>query len=78
MYYVYVLQDAKGAVYVGYSENLKKRLSYHAQGSVLTTRDYQKTTLRWYCAFSSKKKALEFERYLKKGSGHAFARKHLL
>jgi hypothetical protein len=30
-----------------------------------------------YVAFSEKKKANEFERYLKSGSGHAFANRHL-
>ena len=34
--------------------------------------------LKWYCAFDNKKKALDFEKYLKQGSGFAFARKHLL
>jgi putative endonuclease len=31
----------------------------------------------WYCAFPDKYKALEFEKYLKSGSGRAFAKKRL-
>jgi len=33
--------------------------------------------LKRYIAFQSKPAALTFERYLKTGSGHAFARKRL-
>jgi predicted GIY-YIG superfamily endonuclease len=33
--------------------------------------------LVWYCVFTTKKQAIDFEMYLKQGSGFAFARKHL-
>ncbi len=78
MHYVYILRDSVGQLYVGYSDNLKKRLQYHLRGDVKTTQKYQGAKLIWYCAFANKKKALYFERYLKAGSGHAFARKHLV
>lgn len=34
--------------------------------------------LVWYSVFLEKTKALEFEKYLKHGSGHAFTNKHLI
>jgi predicted GIY-YIG superfamily endonuclease len=78
MYYVYILQDGRDKVYVGYSHDLRKRLQYHASGGVITTKVYKEPKLIWYCAFRDKKKALEFEKYLKVGSGHAFVKKHLI
>jgi hypothetical protein len=32
---------------------------------------------QWYCGFTGRAKAEAFERYLKSGSGHAFANKRL-
>lgn len=78
MHYVYFVTDLRNKLYVGYSRDLKKRLQYHKGGNVNTTKGYQELKLIWYCAFLDKKKALDFEKYLKVGSGHAFARKCLV
>ena len=78
MHYVYILQDDRRKLYVGYSADLKKRLQYHRDGGVVTTKIYKEPKLVWYCAFKEKKQALDFEKYLKVGSGHAFVRKHLV
>lgn len=78
MHYVYILQDAAGKVYIGYSSDLRQRLQNHAYKNVRTTSAYEEPKLIWYCAFANKKKALDFEVYLKAGSGHAFAKKHLI
>ena len=77
MHYVYLLREATGKSYVGYSHDLRRRLYEHAHGMVDTTNPYKEAKLVWYCAFMNKKKALDFEKYLKVGSGHAFAKKHL-
>ena len=77
MHYVYILRDETGNVYNGYSDDLRKRLRYHRSGNVLSTKKHSAPKVIWYCAFESKQKALQFEKYLKAGSGHAFARKHL-
>ena len=79
MYYVYIIQSKKdGSKYVGSTEDLKKRLQEHNRGEVRFTSSKLPYTLAWYCAFRSKKKALEFEKYLKQGSGFAFAKKRLI
>ncbi|MDE1919196.1 MAG: GIY-YIG nuclease family protein [Patescibacteria group bacterium] len=78
MHYVYILQNGNGRCYVGYSHDLKRRLSEHQFGNVSTTKVFKNAKLAWYCAFASKRKALGFEKYLKEGSGHAFARKRLI
>ena len=78
MHFVYILLDKKGKLYAGYSSNLKKRIQDHNYKRVETTKVYEEPKLVWYCAFHNKKVALDFEQYIKKGSGHAFVRKHLI
>ncbi len=53
-------------------------LQDHRYKEVTTTKIYKEPQLIWYCAFRDKKKALDFEKYLKVGSGHAFARKRFV
>jgi predicted GIY-YIG superfamily endonuclease len=45
--------------------------------AVLHTSKYKPWELITYLAFSDESKAVEFEQYLKSGSGHAFASKRL-
>jgi putative endonuclease len=79
MYYVYLLQSKKdGSVYVGYTENVKQRLVEHNSGRARYSNSKRPYVLKWFCAFPNKRRALAFEKYLKQGSGFAFARKHLL
>jgi len=78
MHYVYILSDVSDKTYIGYSNDLRQRLQNHKYKNVRTTSVYEEPKLIWYCAFISKKKALDFEKYLKVGSGHAFAKKHLI
>jgi len=78
MYYVYILRDlSTSRTYVGFSENLRARLSAHQAKSVKTTQGYFAPQLEFYAAFRNKTRALAFEKYLKRGSGFAFAKKHL-
>ena len=78
MYYVYILKNKDNTkLYVGFSENLKERIKDHTGKSVKTTKDGE-YKLVWYCAFETKNKALEFERYLNHGSGFAFSHKRLV
>lgn len=78
MHYIYILRSLKDkSIYVGYTENLKQRLTEHNSKKAVYTSAHSPYNLQWYCAFLDKKKALDFEKYLKHGSGHAFAKKRL-
>lgn len=63
---------------MGSTKDLKTRLQEHGRSDVRYTSSKTPYKLVWYCAFLSKKKALDFEKYLKQGSGFAFARKRLV
>jgi putative endonuclease len=79
MYYVYLLESvpAPSCRYVGFTGELRQRLVEHNDAKLPTTAPHRPWRVNTYLAFSSKKQALAFEKYLKSGSGHAFARKHL-
>ncbi|MCK4387001.1 MAG: GIY-YIG nuclease family protein [Candidatus Pacebacteria bacterium] len=79
MQYVYILQSQKDkSYYIGSSSNLKNRLLAHNQHTVKSTKAKTPYKLIWYCAFINKETALNFEKYLKTGSGIAFCRKRFL
>ena len=78
MYYIYLIKSEKDkSYYTGVTEDLKRRLSEHNNGSAKYTSTKGNFILVWYCAFSEKQKAYDFEKYLKSGSGFAFRNKHL-
>ena len=78
MHFVYILQSQKdGSFYTGQTENTETRLIKHNNGEVIYTSKKRPWKLVWYCAFADKEKAIAFEKYLKIGSGFAFARKRL-
>jgi predicted GIY-YIG superfamily endonuclease len=79
MRYVYLLQSEAFAAqrYVGIARDLRKRIAEHNGGRSSHTSKYAPWRLVTYIAFTDEQKAEDFERYLKSGSGHAFARKRL-
>lgn len=79
MRYVYLLQSEAGDCqrYVGITSDLRQRLADHNAGKSPHTSKYVPWKLITYVAFSDEQKAEVFERYLKSGSGHAFANKRL-
>ena len=80
MYYVYILESLKDrSRYVGTTTDLKERLTAHnSAGGNKYSSSKKPFKLIWYCAFHNKKKAYDFEKYLKSGSGFAFARKRFV
>jgi len=78
MHYVYLLKLSNNAYYVGQTKDLKLRLAEHNRGKVFSTVKHKPQTLVWYCAFKNKKKALDFEKYLKTASGKAFRNKRFI
>ena len=63
--------------YVGLTTDLKRRLREHDSGKSPHTTEFKPSRLITYVAFSDERSAGRFERYLKSGSGHAFAKRHL-
>lgn len=77
-YGVYILKCSNGQYYTGFTENIGKRLTAHQKGEVRFTKDKLPVELVHISLFPNKKKACDFERYLKSGSGGAFRNKRLL
>jgi len=79
MHYVYLIESetSPDERYVGLSSDLKSRLAEHNSGKSSHTSKFGPWRLVTYIAFSDRKKAESFERYIKPGSGHAFGKKRL-
>ena len=78
MWFVYILKSLKdGDLYVGSTNNLRRRLADHNSGVVDSTRHRAPFTMEAYVAVRDKAKAIELEKYFKSGSGRAFINKHL-
>jgi putative endonuclease len=77
MFYVYLLRsDAfPQQRYTGFTSDVASRLKAHNAGDLPHTSKYRPWRLVAYFAFDDETKALAFERYLKSGSGNAFANK---
>ena len=79
MTYVYLIESVSlpEQWYVGHTDDLRTRLASHNAGQSPHTARYKPWRLVTYVAFSDEAKAVAFERYLKTGSGRAFAKKRL-
>ncbi len=79
MFYVYLIQSESfpDQRYVGFTADLRERLSTHNAGGSVHTAKYKPWKLINYHASTDERRAREFEYYLKSGSGRAFARKRL-
>lgn len=75
---VYFLQLSNGDIYVGSTNDLKRRLASHQEGQVLSTKTYLPTALKSYVAVETEAHARELEGYFKSGSGKAIALKRLV
>jgi len=62
--------------YVGSTGDLTTRLFDHNRGAVVATAKYAPWQLRAAFWFAAEETARAFERYLKTGSGRAFAKRH--
>ncbi|CAM3145322.1 GIY-YIG nuclease family protein [Asticcacaulis taihuensis] len=77
MHYVYLIRSlsSSGQTYVGLTDDLKQRLAKHNSGGSTHTSKYVPWEIVSYHAFADKQRAVDFEKYLKSGSGQAFSRK---
>ena len=78
MFYTYIIESRNRLQkrYIGHTSNLKQRLAEHNAGRCSHTAKFVPWKLKLYVAFETLEQAQHFERYLKSGSGHAFADRH--
>jgi len=78
MKYVYLLESISNPSkrYIGITRNLSSRLKEHNAGKSPHTAKFKPWKLVVAIRFADHKKAEAFEKYLKAGSGHAFAKRH--
>jgi putative endonuclease len=79
MWYVYILKSKKdNRLYVGSTDDLKRRLTEHREGRCKSTRPLRPLELEANIAVRDEPIARELEKYLKTGSGIAALRKRIL
>ena len=76
--FVYVLKSADPTphFYVGRTSDVHARLADHNAGRCPHTARYRPWHLHVTIELPDERRAIEFERYLKSGSGRAFAKRH--
>jgi putative endonuclease len=67
MYYVYVLKNFEGRLYIGFTSNLEERVKRHQDGKAGWTRGRGPWELVHYETFTNRIEALRRERNLKRG-----------
>jgi predicted GIY-YIG superfamily endonuclease len=78
MWYVYFLKLSNNAIYVGSTNDLRRRVGSHKSGQVQSTKAFTPLTLKSYVAVETEEHARELEAYFKSGSGKAVAIKRLI
>ncbi|MBI2899299.1 MAG: GIY-YIG nuclease family protein [Planctomycetes bacterium] len=78
MWYVHSLQSRRNPnrFYIGLTDELDERLAQHNAGESPHSSKFAPWSLVVAVLFSDLRKAQAFERYLKSGSGRAFAKRH--
>ena len=76
--YVYLLQSIAypNKKYIGLTHDLKRRLEEHNARKCESTAKYAPWRIVTSIWFDNQRKAEKFEVYLKRGSGHSFAKRH--
>jgi len=75
IFYTYVLRSEKDKkLYVGWTDNLSRRVEEHNRGKVNSTRLRTPFELVYYEACLDKDKAIAREKYFKTGFGRRFLR----
>jgi putative endonuclease len=73
VYYLYILLSEKdNKRYVGFSENLKRRINEHNSGSVKSTKNRRPLKLIYFEEYESKGDAIKREKFFKSGLGRSF------
>jgi putative endonuclease len=78
MFYTYALLSKKDSkFYIGYTNDLKKRLTQHNDGKSTATKNRRPFELVYYEACTNEKDALKREKYFKTGFGRRFLNNRL-
>ncbi len=77
MWTVYILKCSDSTFYTGCTHDLNERLKRHEKGQVAYTAPRLPVQVIHQSVFYNKYRAYDFEKYLKSGSGRAFAKKRL-
>ncbi|MFA6494856.1 MAG: GIY-YIG nuclease family protein [Candidatus Paceibacterota bacterium] len=77
-YYVYILESVKNkSLYIGYTNDLRRRFKQHNDGFVTYTRKYVPWVLIHYEAYRNKDDAMRREKYLKTSQGSRLLKRML-
>ena len=75
--FVYVIRSVlPDRVYTGLTDNVQRRLDVHNSGGSKHTAPLRPWSLVASIEFANTASAVEFETYLKSGSGRAFSKRH--
>ncbi len=79
MFYVYLLVSIKNPSkrYIGFTADIMSRLETHNSGGSTYTKHDRPWRIVSFVTFDTQEKATAFEKYIKIGSGAAFANKRL-
>ena len=78
-WYVYILRSKKNnKIYVGSTNNLKRRIREHNEGLSKSTKPFIPWVVEASIAVRGEHKARELEEYLKTGSGSSILKKRIL
>jgi putative endonuclease len=78
MFYVYLLHSiSDNGFYIGFSTDLRKRVSEHKRGASFATKSRGPWKLIYYEAYTEREDAEGREKYLKSGAGRRFLRSQL-
>lgn len=78
MWTVYGLRCNDGRLYVGCTNDLERRIKDHESGKCKYTASRKPFTLQFSISLPDKYLAFDLERYLKRGSGRSFIKRHLI
>ena len=79
MWYVYVIKSRiADFIYIGSTNDLKRRFAEHNEGISPATKPYKPYTLLSYIAVQTEQQARNLEQYFKTGSGKAILYKRIL
>ncbi len=79
MFFVYALQSQMdGRLYVGFTQNLERRLKEHNSGKTRSTKGFRPWKLVYSECLPTRIEARQREKYLKGGSGKEFLKRKIL